>query len=266
MKYPKRISSKVDANRYLITYADLVTLLLGLFVIMYTSSQVDSEKFKEVTQALEKVFSSDEARSILESGDGILDGSKSILDDGGKISLKSGDLELIESQVQKKFEGMLEDDKLKIYKEGDALKIEMPEELLFASGKAKIQEDGILFLDSLANLLLEVPNKITIDGHTDNVPIKTFIYESNWHLSVARALNAGYSLIKFGLPESNLSIRGFGSQRPIEPNTTEEGKRRNRRIELAILEVDIETPAKIGYKNNANNEDTVNAGANNITR
>jgi chemotaxis protein MotB len=231
---------------------------------MYTSSQVDNEKFKEISQALEKVFTVDGSRSLLEGGSGVLDGFKSMLDGTGSISLESGNLDLIENEIENNFEDLLSDNKLKLYKEGDALKVEMPENLLFESGKAQINKNGMIFLDSLANLLSEIPNTITVDGHTDNVPIKTFTFESNWHLSVARALKAGYTLVNFGLPESNLSIRGFGSQRPKESNSSDRGKSRNRRIELSIQELDLETPSKIGYESKDKTKESLDAGASNI--
>ena len=129
----------------------------------------------------------------------------------------------------------------------------MPEKLLFSSGFAEIKGDGLKFLDSLADILSTVPNQITIDGHTDNVAIKNGMFESNWHLSTERALNIAYSMMQKGLKEQNVAVRGYGSQRPKETNSTEEGKAINRRVELIISKLDIQSPSTKGYSKDSIN-------------
>ena len=87
-----------------------------------------------------------------------------------------------------------------------------------------------------------------MDGHTDSTPIRTFRYESNWHLSVARALNVAYLLIEKGIPKNNLIIRGFGDQKPIASNNTAESKAKNRRVELTISYLPSDAQSTDGYK------------------
>lgn len=248
MRKKRTIRTNSSSDRYLITYADLVTLLLGLFVILYTSSQVDTEKYKEVQQAFEKVFKFSGDKPILEGGEGVLEGHSEVLPEPIIPRFREGDINVIEKELKQRLEDYLEKEDIKVYREGDALKIEMPEKLLFQSGKAEIQKKGVNFLDTLTELLKGIPNQIMVDGHTDNVPINNFVYKSNWHLSSARSLNVAYNMIKEGLQETNITVRGFGSQRPVESNSTEKGRQRNRRVEIMISKMDVETPSKKGYK------------------
>lgn len=247
MKKIKTIRKRADSDRYLITYADLVTLLLGLFVILYSSSQVDAEKFGEIQNALEKVFKYSGSKPLIEGGEGLLDGTKDILPEPIIPSFKDGDIEEIEYELKNRLDGFLDEFDIEVYNEANSLKISMPEKLLFKSGKAEVQEKGVIFLDTLTELLKGIPNQIKVDGHTDNDPINNFTYKSNWHLSSARSLNVATKMFKKGLPENNVLIRAFGSQRPLESNSTESGKSKNRRVEVTISEMDTDTPRKSGY-------------------
>lgn len=237
------------SDRYLITYADLITLLLGLFVILYASSQVDREKFKEYSAAFSEYFTAQEDK-ILQGGDGVLQGNKkgvpkAILNPASAKSLSEISLELSNSLSEYIKQGSIE------IKEIDGgFAIVMPEKMLFESAKASIQPFAYTLLDTLAGALKGINMELSVDGHTDGIPIKTFQYESNWHLSVARATNVAYALIQKGVPDQNLVIRGFGSQRPVAPNNDEFGRAKNRRVEITIKEKSAAAPTTNGFSNN----------------
>ncbi len=240
LKRPKHIDEEEDKrDRYLITYADLITLLLGLFVILYASSQVDGVKYKEFSNAFAKVFS---------KGDGVLEGNANgvpvtiLPNPNGQESLQS-----IASKAEKSMKSFVNEGKLEIRVSDKELVLAMPEKLLFESGKADIKQEGLKVLDTLTKILGKLQKQITIDGHTDSDPIRTFQFESNWHLSVQRALNVGYAMMIKGLPETNLSIRGYGAEKPIENNSTVIGKTKNRRVEIVISELSITAPSTKGY-------------------
>lgn len=233
-------------DRYLITYADLITLLLGLFVILYASSQVDEAKYKEMSAAFSNVF-----------GDIPADKREEIVKLGKKVNPidmpstpKTKSLEEVQKKAEIALDMFIQQKMLTVQRDGHNLVINMPESLLFLSGKADISSESGELLDSLASLLSNIDMNINIDGHTDTTPIRTFRYESNWHLSTARALNMGYALAERNVPEQYMVIRGFGSQRPIAGNNTEEGKSKNRRVEIRLSELDKETPVKTGYSEN----------------
>jgi len=248
----RRIKSKVDHNRYLITYADLITLLLGFFVILYTTSQIDGENYSKLQEALKKAFSSG-IKPLLDGGDGVLDGNDHILPEPYFPGVRQGNIDSIQNAIKSNLISYFDSGSVTMVKEGESIKIDMPEKLLFSSGFAEIKGDGLKFLDSLADILSNVPNQITIDGHTDNVAIKNGMFESNWHLSTERALNIAYSMMQKGLKEQNVAVRGYGSQRPKETNSTEEGKAINRRVELIISKLDIQSPSTKGYSKDSIN-------------
>jgi len=226
-------------DRYLITYSDLITLLLGLFVILYSSSQVDSSKYKEMSSAFASVFGNKT------KGDGILPGSK-----GGVIlpkAQKTTSVNELEKEANNVLNEFFLSNQIFMQNSGSTLVISLPESLLFTSSKADINVNGNVILDSLSSLLANTDLLISVDGHTDSNPIRTFRYESNWHLSTDRALNVGYALIKRGLPEEHLVIRGFAAQRPIADNSTEEGRGKNRRVDITISEISSDVPTNNGY-------------------
>lgn len=245
--------SKEDekTDRYLITYADLITLLLGLFVILYASAQVDESKYKEMSSAFAEAFKSEGKQEV--DGKGILPGHKQGVPNSVLPHLKTKSISEMENKAEEVLGSFIRNSGIKIQKTGESLVITLPELLLFSSGKADLQAGGQELLDSLASLLSGADMLISVDGHTDSNPIKSFRYESNWHLSTARALNVGYSLAGRGVPEQYLVVRGFGSQRPIGDNSTEDGRLRNRRVEVTLTELPTDVPTKEGYNKKTEN-------------
>ncbi|MGB9702922.1 MAG: OmpA family protein [Candidatus Kapaibacteriota bacterium] len=232
------------ADRYLITYADLITLLLGLFVILYASSQVDKTKFAEFSEAFGKYFSAKDM-SVLEKKNGELSGGKGVLPQPTFSQKEQVTVQQLYSEIEQKLQPFIANGKLSIKLAGNSITVTLPEVLLFQSGKSNILPQSMPVLDSLAVTLKGLPFEIYVDGHTDAIPIKTFQFESNWHLSVDRALNTGYYLIQRGLTEKNVIIRGFGSERPVDDNSTPEGRARNRRVEINITPLSSQTAASI---------------------
>lgn len=238
------------SDRYLITYADLITLLLGLFVILYAASQVDKAKFSEFSAALSQYFNSKTGK-ILEKGESELSGGKGVLPQPEFSRNSPKSISEVRSEIEQKLQVFLSHNKIAINQSANSLTLILPEVLLFQSGKAVIFSQSYVVLDSIASALQQLPFEIAIDGHTDIIPIRTFQYESNWHLSVDRALNVGYYLIKKGIPEKNVVIRGFGPERPVDDNSTPEGRNKNRRVEITISQPTSASAAST--QNNENN-------------
>ncbi len=236
-------------DRYLITYADLITLLLGLFVILYATAQVDEERFKQVSAALSEYFRSDRQTGNLEGGSGILEGGNSAIPEPEirKFSSEKKNLDQISEEIKQTFAPLIKEGKIKVVRNGKGLYITLPENILFQSGSATIQQQGLQVIDQLANILKNINYQIEIEGHTDSDPIRTFTYESNWHLSGARAVNVAYRLIRKGVPEELMSFKGYGASRPIADNSTDSGKALNRRVEISLTELPIQAPSSDGY-------------------
>jgi chemotaxis protein MotB len=236
----------LNPDRYLITYADLVTLLLGLFVILYAISRIDEIKYKEFASAFADYFKP----TTLKGGTGELSGRREGIPDPifyARPSTKS--LEEIATQTENAFKDYINKGDLQVKLTSEGVQITLREKLLFESAKAEIQPLGKILLDSLASILAGINYQVSVDGHTDSDPIRNYRYESNWHLSCARAANVGYSLVCNGVPENNLIVRGFGAQRPVSDNISSEGKAQNRRVEITISELSRNSPSVEGYKN-----------------
>lgn len=114
--------------------------------------------------------------------------------------------------------------------------IHIMENILFPSGKSELNVSSQLVLSQLAKILIALPNDIRVEGHTDNIPINSTVYASNWHLSVARALNTAYFLInEEKLNPEKVSIVGYAEYKPLADNSTLEGRTKNRRVDIVII-------------------------------
>ena len=117
----------------------------------------------------------------------------------------------------------------------EGVSISLLEKLLFDSGRSEIRPEGLDTLDHISSYLMSITNPIRVEGHTDNVPINTAQFPSNWHLSIARSMNTGYYIFKKGFPPERIAIAGYSEYRPIAPNDTPENRALNRRVEIVII-------------------------------
>ncbi len=214
-----------NEERWLLTYADLITLLLGLFVILYAMSKIDAGKYAEFVTAMEGVFGS--PRGVMHGNAGLLPAPmpawqverQRIVDELRAATHMDGQGRAISISYNER-----------------GITVHIMEEMLFPSGSADIKSTSIGTLDSLAVVLRSLHNDIRVEGHTDDVPINTAAFASNWHLSVARAVNVGYYLIEHhGLKAERVSVVGYSEYRPLVPNDSPEHRARNRRVDLVIL-------------------------------
>lgn len=245
-------TGRTGFDRFLITYADLITLLLGLFVILYVTSRVDEEKYKEFAKAFADYFKTDIQQDEHGSGLDIFKGARKGLPEPVMPFPERRSLQEIHADVEKQLAEYIHRGEISVIARGGNIIITLPEKLLFRSGKAEIEPEGVAILEKLSKALpgLSEDQEIAIDGHTDSDPISNFRYPSNWHLSVARAVNVAYLLIQKGVTEHSLVVRGFGSQRPIADNSSTEGKTQNRRVEITISQIKPNAPTTKGYELN----------------
>jgi chemotaxis protein MotB len=225
MKRPHNKLDHGNADRWLLTYADLITLLLGLFVILYAMSKIDAGKYAEIVSALNGVFG---------AGKGVLAG------DAGLLQTPNTALQTERQRIAQEIRGALNLDNpelpITVTENERGVTVHIMEELLFPSGSADLKRASLNAMDTLAGILRRLPNDLRVEGHTDNVPISTAQFPSNWHLSVARALNIGYYLIlQHGLTQERVSIVGYSEYQPLEKNDTPEHRARNRRVDIVIL-------------------------------
>jgi len=236
-KGEKHAEQHDNEERWLLTYADLITLLLGLFVILYAMSKIDAGKYAELVSAMGGVFGK-EKQGMLQGQMGMM---QSVVPQVQNERLQ------VEKQIREALANGFKKQLVSVSENERGITIHIMEELLFSSGSAEFKASSLVVLDSVASVLKKLPNDIRIEGHTDNVPISSAQFPSNWHLSVARAVNAGYYLIqKHGLDPEKVSVVGYSEYRPLVPNSSEENRARNRRVDIVII---TNVPREQGIEN-----------------
>ena len=244
----KKSEESGGAAEWLLTYSDLVTLLLTFFVMLFSMASIDQQKFKEIAYSMRSSFLniSGGEKLLANPGEAILPipyGADSI-DTGGNKS-GSGDedssqLEDVKLQnVKAQVEGAIDKHKLSEYvniiEEEQYLILRLDSVILFDLGKADIKESGKELLRELGGMLKELDNEITIEGHTDNLPINTTLFPSNWELSTKRATNVVLFLVEnCGHNPEKLTAAGRGEYKPIMPNDSPENRQKNRRIDIVV--------------------------------
>jgi len=228
MRKTDRDDDNENLDRWLLTYADLITLLLALFIVMYSISRIDTKKFGKVSKAFNTALSG--TNGTLKNAEAIL--QKDHLDKLVKID------KLLNIQTQIRgfvaSQGMEKD--IDVILEKNDLTVHVTESAFFESGKADIKLKAKKFLRSLSSVLKQIPNEIRVEGHTDNIPISTPQFPSNWELSVMRATKVVRFLTeRCGIKPKRISALGFGEYKPRFPNDTPGNRRRNRRVDIVIL-------------------------------
>ena len=261
----QRRQNRSDAkDRWMITYADLITLLLIFFVIMFAMSRLDIEKYETITQSLQLTFKSGD--SLLEKGHGILgsgdpysqvsppatsgqddQGNKSSNDNAAtpapmterELAFRKQEEELLSlmNMIQQYIKDNKLEDQIRISDLPKGISITLSDRFLFDVGRADLKQDSAKTLSKLASLFRSLNTIISIEGHTDSVPVgEASKFKDNWELSGARAL----SVLRYFIDQAKLSPDGFqyagyADTRPAGDNNTAEGRQKNRRVEITVL-------------------------------
>lgn len=244
---------KVDkgAPKWLVTYSDMVTLVLVFFVLLFSMSQIDQVKFDALTESFqsrmildflpsivsnEQSTSSDHAES---TGEGTYKDPINMDLDSKEVQSRLEEEQSLNELVEN-VENYLDENNLNHIITANRLEqgvvLVLQDSIFFDMGDATILEEGEPFLLEIGDLLSEIPNELKVEGHTDSRPMQSYRYPSNWELSGARASSVvRYLIDAFDIAESRFSIAGYGETRPIAPNDTPENMSLNRRVEITIL-------------------------------
>jgi chemotaxis protein MotB len=261
MSRKKKHPEHVNHERWLISYADFITLLFAFFVVLYSSSQVDHRKVGKLAIAIQVafqelgVFPASGAAVPLQPGD-VPPNSVRMLENieptaplgrlispaAGVLSgaTENGDVAALQKVLEKALAPEISRKDIALRHEPDGLVISLREVGFFSSGSAQLRPSAIPALRRIAEILLERLYQIRIEGHTDNIRIHNAQFTSNWELSTARAIEVIRLLIStMGFAPERLSVGGYGEFHPVAPNTTEEGRSLNRRVDVVILRQSI---------------------------
>lgn len=235
---PKKREEEVPpgAPLWSLTYGDFMSLLLCFFVLLFALSTIDVARFKEIVSSIQG------ALGVLEGGPRVFHPSEipvpkppSQLSPSGVVQLKlAGLMKEIERKLIE--QAHLSPEKVSVRIDERGLVVTFLDNVFFDIGKANLRPEMIPVLDALAEVLKKIPNAVRIEGHTCDLPINTPQFPSNWELSAARAIAVlRYLVEKQGIPPERLIAVGYGQYRPLVPNTSEENRRKNRRVEVVIL-------------------------------
>lgn len=225
----KKKPKKENSERWLLTYSDLITLLMIFFVVMYSMSSVDSQKYAELAGSLNT------SMGILQGGTGIANGTNDATPSISAEQSLSADGK-IQQALQEYLESHGLSEQVSIHVDPRGLTLSFNDNILFDSGKADLQPTYQKYLLEICDIVRTFTNDVVVEGHTDNVPIHTSQFSSNWELAAIRAINVVHFFIDEGnLPASKLSAISYGEQRPVASNDTPEGRAQNRRIDIVLL-------------------------------
>jgi len=248
-KKKKHEEEHENLERWLVSYADFITLLFAFFVTMYSVSRVDGKKLGSAVESLQRALGSVVAIQMYQRDPGIFSSSNMAVPynlnpiEGHHPSAEARAFEKLAKEIKrgvdsvsKRFHENLNSGEIKFILEKRGLVIRISEHLFFKSGDASIQPEFIPLLEVLGRSLEKIPNHIRIEGHTDNVPINTPRFPSNRELSTARATTiVRYFLTHFNFTPDRLSATGYAEFYPIASNDTPEGRLQNRRVDFVIL-------------------------------
>jgi len=234
----------------MVSFADFITLLFAFFVVMYSISSVNKGKYETFSESLDQALFHNE--KVQKEAEPIQIGTiptriqpielpnlVTVTEEEHQLSEEIMEekrrLNEVSDEFQRALQPFVESQLVGIKKHDFWVELEMNSELLFASGKAELSVKALPVLEKVAEVVRGVPNVINIEGYTDDVPISTGIYPSNWDLSSARATSVVKELIKNNIPPTRLSAVGYGEFHPIADNTSEEGRFKNRRVVLVLM-------------------------------
>ncbi|WLV24190.1 flagellar motor protein MotB [Aciduricibacillus chroicocephali] len=247
----KKHDDHIDES-WLLPYADILTLLLALFIVLFAMSSVDAQKFQQLSQVFNTVFVGE--KGILEQGE-LPPGeapsteiptkkedeqNKDKKDQQFDYSLQEQEeLTKVKERVDKYIDNNKLADEFDTKLTNEGLLITIGDNALFGSGSADVRNSDKKTAKKLANLLFMDPQReVVISGHTDNIPIKNSEYDSNWDLSVSRAVNFMKLILENKkLDPRSFSAKGSGEYQPIASNKTKEGREKNRRVEILVLPI-----------------------------
>jgi len=217
-------------DRWLVSYADFITLLFAFFATMYAISSVDAKKLSTVAHALQVAFDDSARGRSLSSGSGVLP------EPGSRLTPGATPAPDIQDFVVRELEMELAAHRIDLRADRRGLVLSIPETGLFNIGSDEITPSAQELIGRIATTLATIPNSVRVEGHTDDLPIHTPRFRSNWDLSAARATRVIEFLVdRAGVAPQRLSVAGYAEFRPRVPNSSPAGRAQNRRVDLVIL-------------------------------
>lgn len=240
-------------DRWLVSYADFITLLFAFFVVMYAVSVINQNKYQQLAQSLGSAFGTGRLQQTAADPavqGGPESGSRGIEQRSGESFIKPFPAVQLRSEkwrrereamtamaldVSRALSPLIEQGSVRVLQNNRGIRIDIESSVLFAPGSADLEVGALPPLLEVAGKLSDNPNAVQVEGHTDDIPIRNYLFFSNWELSAARASSVVRLLEQNGIAAQRLSAVGYGSARPLAHNDTAEGRARNRRVSIMVL-------------------------------
>lgn len=229
-------------ERWVISYADLVTLLFGFFLLLYATADQNITKFESLARGLSDAFNVPvneglrDGTPFFEEGSGIVPGASDVTN-----AVIENDLLFVRDLVQRESAELGLVGRILVSEEEDGISIRLADNLVFPAASAELREEALPLLEIVAAVLNELDREVRVEGHTDNIPLVTHDYASNWELSSARATAVLRYLVDEGEADpTRIFAAGYGEFRPVADNLTPEGRAVNRRADIVILYPDVQ--------------------------
>ena len=231
------------APAWMTTFADLMALMMTFFVLLYSFSSIDETKYREIARSMASGFGGVLRTTQTPPANTV--GPTSMIDPpmrrskrGKSTSRKKGGAQQdLEKELQKSLASEIAEGIIAVETSGNNVVIRFPDEIAFPSGSDEISDAIMPILERVTNALQEAPGLIMVSGHTDDRPIQSEKFRSNWSLSTDRAVTVIQRLEELGtIDSSRISAVGYGDTRPLAPNDSPENRARNRRVEIAIVQ------------------------------
>jgi chemotaxis protein MotB len=265
----KKIVEQENHERWVVSYADFITLLFAFFVVMYSISSVNEGKYRVLSQTLTDAFQ-EPKRSLdpiqvgeLTRGDGQIqdraedaliqvparnssqaeeqDINRQLAEVTSTTNSEEQRLGYLAAVIENMLADYVEQNLVEVRFSDNRVMVDMKDKMLFHSGSAQLARPAVQVLRDISQVLAKLPNQLQVEGNTDDRPIHTEEFPSNWELSAARAASVVHLMTRMGITPQRMSAIGYGEHRPIAVNDTDEGRQKNRRVTLVVLGMDGST-------------------------
>ena len=247
MRRKKKHEEHENHERWLVSYADFITLLFAFFVVMYAISSINEGKYRVLSESLVSAFTNApsssqpvrmEARVSAGAGTKPIKAApprKAEPETDPRIKKQTENMKQIAQDILKVMAPLIKEGQVKVTQSLRGVTIEINAAVLFGPGQAVLQGEPVKVLSAVAEVLATAPNKIQVEGHTDDSPIRTPLYPSNWELSTARASSVVRLFAEKGVNAERMVAVGYANNRPLVPNVDNESRARNRRVTMLII-------------------------------
>ena len=232
----RRTNEHVNHERWLVSYADFVTLLFALFVVLFASSHHEQQAIRKVSRAVKSGLQDLGATHHALGSTSTIFADPEIRGAGVDAKTLPSDMRVLEAKLRNALEPEIRKQQVVLNATPDGVVISLHEFGFFDSGQAKLLPDAASTIKRISDILMLSDLDMRVEGHSDNVPIHNNLFNSNWELSTGRATAVAMMLLKKpGFEAKRLSISGYAEYRPVATNETPEGRRNNRRVDLVII-------------------------------